>query len=43
VIRGGSFYFRAKGLRSAFHYADRPGNRVDDLGFRLARSVDRVL
>ncbi len=37
VIRGGSWYDRARSLRAAARDAHAPGARSDDLGFRLAR------
>jgi formylglycine-generating enzyme required for sulfatase activity len=38
VIRGGSRYINARGLRSAVRGRVTPRNLVSDLGFRLARS-----
>ncbi len=38
VVRGGSWGNRAESLRSAVRDRNNPGNRNDDLGFRLARS-----
>jgi sulfatase modifying factor 1 len=37
VIRGGSWFFRAGGCRSARRDRWGPGNRYRDRGFRLAR------
>ncbi|MFM8899724.1 MAG: formylglycine-generating enzyme family protein [Burkholderiales bacterium] len=39
VFRGGSWNNYPPDLRSANRYGDTPGNRVDDVGFRLARTV----
>jgi formylglycine-generating enzyme required for sulfatase activity len=39
VYRGGSWYFRSKGIRSAGRYWGSPKRRYNDLGFRLARSL----
>ncbi len=36
VLRGGSWFSYARNLRSAFRNHDEPGNRLIDLGFRLA-------
>ena len=36
VCRGGSWYDRAKGCRSAYRYDSKPDNRNSLLGFRLA-------
>ena len=36
VVRGGSWYYVARGARSAFRYGDRPLNHGNGLGFRLA-------
>ena len=38
VLRGGSFYFRAPGVRSAFRVEFRPSDRVDYFGLRVART-----
>ncbi len=38
VRRGGSWFFFASFLRSAYRGRVSPGDRVDDLGFRLART-----
>ncbi len=43
VIRGGSWYGDAWGVRAAVRGAVDPGRRGDDLGFRLARSVRPAL
>jgi formylglycine-generating enzyme required for sulfatase activity len=39
VLRGGSWYYNPRGLRSAFRYVDRPVNRYLSFGFRLARTL----
>ena len=39
VIRGGSWYDDAYYCRSAIRYGYLPNYRLDDLGFRLSRSV----
>jgi len=38
VIRGGSWNNSARNLRAAYRNANHPGNRNDNLGFRLARA-----
>ena len=38
VIRGGSWYDFAVSLRSAFRNLGSPGNRYNDVGFRLAKT-----
>ncbi|MBL8811631.1 MAG: formylglycine-generating enzyme family protein [Planctomycetaceae bacterium] len=38
VVRGGSWGSSARGVRAAYRYGDRPGNRVNDLGFRCSSS-----
>ena len=38
VIRGGSWRFHARGVRSAARYAASPGSRFYTFGFRLART-----
>jgi formylglycine-generating enzyme required for sulfatase activity len=38
VLRGGSFVGRASGVRSAVRVDDAPADRVDDVGFRPART-----
>ena len=38
VIRGGSWYFGSQGCRAANRDAVSPGNRVNDIGFRLVLS-----
>jgi formylglycine-generating enzyme required for sulfatase activity len=40
VIRGGGFHFQAYDCRSAERHGSFPGNRVDDLGFRVVITVD---
>jgi formylglycine-generating enzyme required for sulfatase activity len=37
VVRGGSWYYDAQRLRSAYRSNTGPGYRLNDLGFRLAR------
>ena len=37
VDRGGSWFDIARYCRSAFRYRNSPGNRFNDLGFRLLR------
>ncbi|MEO1699966.1 MAG: formylglycine-generating enzyme family protein [Planctomycetota bacterium] len=37
VIRGGSWFDHPQYVRAAYRYADHPGRRSGDLGFRLAR------
>jgi formylglycine-generating enzyme required for sulfatase activity len=39
VIRGGGWNFRAQYLRSGYRGGWGPGNRLDDVGFRLARAL----
>lgn len=39
VLRGGSWLNDPQGLRSAYRFGDSPGYRVNDLGFRLARTL----
>ena len=39
VVRGGSWLFGARSVRAAYRFYYLPGSRVDDLGFRVARSV----
>jgi formylglycine-generating enzyme required for sulfatase activity len=38
VLRGGSWYSRGNGCRSALRYADRPDSRDDIIGFRVVLS-----
>ncbi len=38
VLRGGSWYDYQASLRSAFRFGGTPGNRIDYLGLRLART-----
>ena len=40
VLRGGSWLDGPRLLRSAFRYRNRPVNRGDNLGFRLARTLN---
>ena len=37
VIRGGSWNEQARNVRAAYRNWNRPGNRNDNLGFRLVR------
>jgi formylglycine-generating enzyme required for sulfatase activity len=39
VYRGGGWYYDAAYVRAAYRINDDPGDRYDDLGFRLARSA----
>jgi formylglycine-generating enzyme required for sulfatase activity len=39
VLRGGSWYFYPRGLRSAIRGDDSPGNRFNHFGFRLLRTT----
>jgi formylglycine-generating enzyme required for sulfatase activity len=39
VLRGGSWYYGPRYLRSADRYRDPPSNRFNDVGFRLARTL----
>lgn len=39
VVRGGSWFIYAQDARAADRNADAPGHRVNDLGFRLSRSL----
>ena len=39
VDRGGGWYYAPSLARVAFRYGFSPGNRINFLGFRLARSV----
>ena len=40
VLRGGAFHFQPGGVRSASRGIYLPAYRVDDIGFRLARTYD---
>jgi len=40
AVRGGSWNDNARRARSAYRNANDPGNRNDNLGFRLALSSD---
>ena len=40
VIRGGSWYYMARYMRVSFRNSTAPGNRSNDLGFRLACSSE---
>lgn len=42
VIRGGSWNSNARNVRAANRNANDPGNRNDNLGFRLAREQERA-
>jgi formylglycine-generating enzyme required for sulfatase activity len=39
VVRGGSWYDLPRGLRAANRVVSSPDDRVDDFGFRVARTV----
>jgi formylglycine-generating enzyme required for sulfatase activity len=39
ILRGGSWYRNASGLRSAFRVAFSPDGRYNDVGFRVARGL----
>lgn len=39
VVRGGCWGYRPGGVRSAFRHWDRPGSRLDVIGFRLAQDI----
>jgi formylglycine-generating enzyme required for sulfatase activity len=38
VLRGGSWANHGRNVRSAYRNYDHPGNRNDNIGFRLARA-----
>ena len=40
VLRGGSLFSRSRSLRPAHRYRFIPGERLDFLGFRIARTLD---
>jgi formylglycine-generating enzyme required for sulfatase activity len=40
VVRGGSWNAVPRNLRSASRYRNTTGNRVSDIGFRLARTLN---
>jgi Sulfatase-modifying factor enzyme 1 len=42
VIRGGSWINNARNARSAYRNWNDPGNRNNNLGFRLLNSAERV-
>jgi hypothetical protein len=42
VYRGGSWNSNARNVRAAYRNANDPGNRNDNLGFRLAREQERA-
>lgn len=42
VIRGGSWNEHARNVRAAYRNWNHPGNRNDNLGFRLARAQTRA-
>ena len=39
VLRGGSWYFSPWGLRSAYRFRSSTGDRINFLGFRVARTL----
>lgn len=39
ALRGGSWYSYARHVRAAFRYVDAPDDRIEYVGFRLARSA----
>ena len=39
MLRGGSWFLGAQFARSAFRFNNTPGIRVDDIGFRVARTL----
>jgi formylglycine-generating enzyme required for sulfatase activity len=39
VVRGGSWFNNPLDLRSAIRFRDTPGNRLDNLGFRVGRTL----
>ncbi len=41
VVRGGSFDYSPRGPPSATRYRYVPGSLVDDVGLRVARSIER--
>jgi formylglycine-generating enzyme required for sulfatase activity len=43
VIRGGSFLYRPGAIRSSYRVGDRPTDRNDNIGFRVARSLGQLL
>lgn len=40
VIRGGSWNANARNVRAAYRNGRQPGNRNDNVGFRLARAQE---
>ncbi len=42
VMRGGSWINNARNVRAAYRNHSSPGNRNDNLGFRLARAHERI-
>jgi formylglycine-generating enzyme required for sulfatase activity len=39
VIRGGSWYYEALGLRTAYRDGNKPGDKFKGVGFRIALSA----
>ncbi len=39
AARGGSWFYKPAGVRSAYRFGDAPADRLGDQGFRLARSL----
>ena len=39
ILRGGAWNYYPQLLRSAYRYASAPGVRVENAGFRVARSM----
>ncbi len=38
-LRGGSWYFTPRYVRSAYRYRDEPSKRYDSFGFRVAQDL----
>jgi formylglycine-generating enzyme required for sulfatase activity len=39
ILRGGAWNYYPQLLRSAYRYASAPGVRIENAGFRVARSM----